>query len=166
MSHVVDGQCNVETLEEAREGIREFPNCELVEGQRTFKWFDRWVNDYHDPELAAAVRGFDPKEFGKCEHAIRLTDDSHAYEIGLVKRPDGQPGYSLLYDSYSERGRALEKRFGKGLSILKERLLQNTGIKELKKQGFKFTTSRRADGALVIEGVRNKKSTLKLTRGR
>ena len=74
----------------------------LVRGQTTWTWFGSWVNDYHAKE-AAYNFGIDPKEYGKCaEHVIRMVGDDDAYEIGVVRRRDGKPGYILLFDWFAQ----------------------------------------------------------------
>ena len=75
---------------------------ELVRGQTTWKWWGSWANDYHAQE-AAYNFGVKPEEYGKCaEHVIRMVGDSEAYEIGVVRRRDGKPGYILLYDFFAQ----------------------------------------------------------------
>jgi hypothetical protein len=84
---------------------------EFVEGQKTFKWFGQWVDDYNATD-AAYRQGFDPKNYGKCEHAIRIPGDPNAYEIGVVKNPDGV-GYSLMLDFWDGGKGMVAKAGGK-----------------------------------------------------
>lgn len=66
---------------------------ELVRGQKTFKWFGRFMYD------SPGIKGVDPAEYGKCDHAIRVKGNKQAYEIGLVARKDGK-GYELRWDNW------------------------------------------------------------------
>lgn len=63
-------------------------------GQKTFRWFGRWVDDYRAEEAAFNL-GIDPKDYGKCEHAIEVP--GCAYDIGVVKNPKGK-GYLVAFD--------------------------------------------------------------------
>lgn len=62
-------------------------------GQRTHRWYGKFMSDW-DVKEAAVNMGFNPQNFGKCEHAVSLAGDPKAYEIGLVRvsvktEPDG-----------------------------------------------------------------------------
>lgn len=83
---------------------------ELVE-QKTYKWYGTSVGDYPLPE------GFTAKDLGKCDFAIKFPDAK--YEVGVVKRKDGKPGYELLWDFWSG-GFGLEKAIGKDGNKLKQ----------------------------------------------
>ena len=103
MSHMAAIDLEITDLD-ALEAACKHLKLELVRGQTTWKWFGRWVNDFHAKE-AAYNFGIGPKEYGKCaEHAIRMVDDANAnaYEIGVVRRRDGKPGYILLFDFFAQ----------------------------------------------------------------
>lgn len=117
MSHVTDVKLCVKDLD-AVEDVAARLGGVLRRGQRTFAWYGRWVGDYHGT-LAAVDQGFDPRTFGRCDHAIRLKDHQAGdYEIGLVRDPDGQ-SWRLLYDSWGEHGRKLERAFGPQLKTFR-----------------------------------------------
>jgi hypothetical protein len=78
---------------------------ELVPNQTTYRWYGRSVGDHPLPE------GFTKEEMGQCEHAIRIPNNPHAYEIGIVTRRDGQPGYALHWDFWNG-GYGLAERIG------------------------------------------------------
>jgi len=87
---------DLDSLEKACERL----GLELVRGQKTFKWYGQWVGDYKGRD-AAYRQGVDTKDYGKCEHAIRVKGNARAYEIGLVARTDGKPGYRLVWDNWA-----------------------------------------------------------------
>lgn len=75
---------------------------ELRRGKRTYKWFGQWVNDY-SAENASYKHGRNPKDYGKCDHAIGIPGDHHSYEVGVVPNPNGA-GWILEYDFWSGGG--------------------------------------------------------------
>ena len=46
----------------------------------------------------------------KCDHKIKVTNNSQAYEVGLTENEDGT--YSLNYDFYGNHGAAIQKIVG------------------------------------------------------
>lgn len=118
--------------------------------QKTHKWFGRWVNDYHGAD--AAYRTMDPKDFGKCDHAIAIEGDSNAYEIGLVKQKDGL--YELVYDNWNQGG-GLERpdRFGKGLRNFRRNFSALVSERQLKRDGHRVRRIEREDGFIEIEAI-------------
>lgn len=110
MSHVVAGKAVVTDLDCLEAVLKQFfPKLQLKRGQKTYKWFGQWVKDYHG-EDAAYKNGIDPKDFGKCEHAITM--EGCAYEIGLVKAP-GKEGFTPIWDFWGT-GRQINEYIGKG----------------------------------------------------
>ena len=106
MSHVTDGQLRIRDLDALDEVLAErFPHLELRRGKRTFGWWGAFVGDSTPPP------GRDPKDYGKCEHAIGRkgypgrNGASGEYEIGLVPALDGE-GFDTLLDTYGP-GRTL-----------------------------------------------------------
>lgn len=97
MSHVVTVKIEIQDLEAveaacARLGWHWRPN------QKTYAWYGRWLKDYHGND-AAYKNGFDPEQFGKCEHAIGVP--KARYEIGLIRQG---AAYTLLWDNYATGG--------------------------------------------------------------
>ena len=131
---------------------------EFKPNQKNYKFFGSWVNDYHKDD-AAYKNGFDPKEFGKCEHAASVKDKPDAYEIGLVKRPNGQPGYNLLCDFYA-KGRGLMEHVsqdgpsGKVPDKLLQQYAARVAEKKLKQAGFGMQRKVNSKGHIVIEAIR------------
>ena len=112
--------------------------------------------DFSGPsEQAAANQGFDPKLFGTCLHAIRLKDHKAGdYEIGLVARRDGRPGWELVYDAWGCSGRRLEEKAGKALATLKDEYAAATTIKQLVKAGYKAARRVNDQGKLQVVGYK------------
>lgn len=86
LSHVCTIECRFDDDPDLVRLACERLGWTFVEGQKTFQWFGKWMDDY-SAEDAAYKLGIDPKDYGKCDHAIKVPGAS--YEIGLVKQKDG-----------------------------------------------------------------------------
>lgn len=86
---------------------------ELVMDQTSYRWFGTVVGDHPLPT------GFSNQDMGKCEHAIRIPDNPEAYEIGIVTRRDGLPGYALHWDFWNG-GYGLTDRIGQDGELLRQ----------------------------------------------
>jgi hypothetical protein len=104
MSHIsqFEFQCSdLDALEKAAEAC----GCELVRGQKKYKWFGRFVGDSPMP------KGLTEADLGKCDHAIRVKGaSSQTYEVGVCKTEDGK--FALRYDFWSG-GYGLVDKVGK-----------------------------------------------------
>ena len=116
---------------------------ELVRDQQAYKWYGRFVGDHPMPA------GFEAQDLGRCEHVLRIPNDARAYEIGVVRRKDGKPGYTLLYDFYGP-GRALKDRIGADGGLLKQAYASAVTISQLTRQGMHVTTTTTESGAMVL----------------
>lgn len=117
-----------------------------MEGQTTYKWYGKWVNDYHSPD-AAYNNGIKPEDYGKCVHAIRLP--GCAYEIGVYRHP--QTGnLRLIYDFFGQ-GKKIEALIGKRCEKLWNQQGKVWAIQYAKKNKLKVTERLKPDG--VIEMV-------------
>jgi hypothetical protein len=148
MSHVSTIECvirekDLPDLKKAAEAL----GLVFNEGQKTHKWYGQWVNDYN-AEDAAYKHGINPKNYGKCDHAISVPGNGHAYEVGVTKVEDGT--YRLVYDFF-DGGRGMSKFIGpKG-----EQLFQEFGKQKVfsaaAAQGFSVESVKtRADGKAEI----------------
>ena len=149
MSHVACVELEVNDMEALEETCKEL-GWNLKRGQKTYKWFGRWVNDYSAGD-AAYHHGIDPKDYGKCDHAISIPGIN--YEVGLVQKPTGKPGqYVVIFDFFDQ---ALKDALG-GQGAPK--LIQHYGVKkvtaECQKKGYKVTHTKTKTGdiQLVIAG--------------
>lgn len=140
MSHVTDVKLCVKDLDAVEETLAEkFPQLELRRNKRTFKWYGRWMNDFHG-DNAAVDQGYDPKEFGKCEHTIGFKNSTGAYEIGLVKAKTGD-GWNVIYDAW---GGALDRVVGRNAVDFKREYAATVAVRRAKQTLAKkgFTTTR------------------------
>jgi len=133
MSHVTAVETIFEDLDAAEQACKPL-GLELARGQKTYKWFGSWVNDYHGDD-AAYKHGIDPKDYGKCEHAIRVKGNPDAYEVGLVKNPNG-PGYVLIYDFWAG-GQGLQAAIGKDAGLLRREYALAVGMRDAARKGFR-----------------------------
>lgn len=122
MSHITTTTVqilDIDTLEAAAHQL----GLVLNRGQQTYRWWGRTVGDYPIPA------GFTADDLGRCDHAICVPDQPGAYEIGVVQRRDGQPGWQLMYDFYAG-GYGLMERVGENA----HRLLQEIAVATLQRR--------------------------------
>jgi hypothetical protein len=117
MSHIAEVNLLVQDLNALHRACHRL-GLELVRGQRTYRWYGRSVGDYPLPV------GFAKNELGTCEHAIRIPGNDRAYEIGIVTRRDGKPGYALLWDFY-QGGYGLVEPVASQCTIIQTRRLDS-----------------------------------------
>lgn len=128
MSHVVVIQLEVKDLE-ALKTAAERLGATLVIGQKTFRWYGRWMNDY-SADNAAYKNGVAAKDYGKCDHAI--THPKCSYDIGLVKTDKG--AFQVVADEWQTGG--LTAVFGKGMEKLKQQYGVAVAARTMRKQGW------------------------------
>lgn len=145
MSHVAVIELEIKDLA-ALGAAAQALGMELRMGQRTYKWWGHSVGDYPLPV------GFSEHELGHCEHALRVKGNSAAYEIGVVKRRDGKPGYTLLWDFYAG-GYGLEAAVGQNASKLKQRYQVEVFKREMAKKGMRVN-ERMVNGKLRVEAMK------------
>ncbi len=146
MSHVATIEIQIKDLAALKAACKKL-GLEFLEGQTTYRWYGRYVGDYPLPE------GFDPSDMGKCEHALRVKDNPDPYEVGVVKRRDGKPGFALMYDFWAE-GRGLESVIGKKASKLTQQYAADVAIKQARKQSFRVTQTVAQDGSIRLACVK------------
>lgn len=90
---------------------------ELILNQKTYKWFDRFMNDYPLPE------GITVADLGKCEHAIKFPGIE--YEVGVIKSKTQNGAYQLLWDFWDKK---LKKKMGgeKAISFIQHYTMEKT----------------------------------------
>lgn len=146
MSHVATVNLQIKDLVALKEACGKL-GLEFRQGQETFKWYGRWVNDY-SAEDAAYRNGISTEDYGKCLHAIGVKGDENAYEVGVVKNPNGA-GYTLVYDNWSG-GKGLEAKIGQGCTALKQQYAATVARRQAMKQGFRVREVTRADGSIQL----------------
>lgn len=129
MSHVATVQIEIKDLASLQKACEEL-GLVFHENKTSFKWYGRWVNDYSAQD-AAYRNGIDPKDYGKCKHAIGLKS-GQGYEIGVVEK-NGH--YVLVYDNW-QGGQGLEKVTGKGLTKLTQGYVKQVTRKQLLMKGY------------------------------
>jgi hypothetical protein len=147
MSHVSEIELKIKSMDALKAACKRL-GLEFVEGQKTYKWYGRFMGDYKIPEWLKV------EDLGKCEHAIRVPGAS--YEIGIVER-EGE--IKLLWDFWSSGG--LEGVLGKGGGKLKQAYTIEQTKAVAKKAGYivheKRTIMDRIRGALgkqQVDGIR------------
>lgn len=147
MSHVVNIDLVIKDLDALAQAAKEC-GLELVRNKKTYTWYGRYMSDSPLPE------GFTADELGKCEHALRVIDGQPgAYEIGIVRRKDGKPGWQILFDYWAGGGGLVEKVGGNNAGKLKQRYQVAIFRREMAKKGM-HVTERMVNGKLQVEAVR------------
>ena len=154
MSHVASVKCFVTDLN-ALEAVAKKLGMELVRDAKTYAWFGSWVGDFRG-STAAVDNGHRPEDFGKCVHKLRRADHQQGmYEIGVVARVDGKPGFELVYDNWGSGGAAIETKCGKGLATLKNELAAEVTLRTMIRQGYRVTRSvDTKTGAIVMTATK------------
>lgn len=146
MSHVATVDVHVTDLDALKAACEQL-GLIFVEGATTFTWFGYSVGDYAIP------KGFTEADMGTCDHAIRLPNNPTAYEVGVVRRRDGKPGYLLMYDFW-QGGFGLEEVIGPKASCLKQHYAAQVAIRQVRKQGYRVTQSLTETGAIRLTCTR------------
>ena len=146
MSHIAEISLDIKDLD-ALEAASKRLGMELARDQKSYRWYGRSVGDYPLPT------GFAEADLGKCDHALKVTGKPRAYEIGIVKRRDGRPGWQLLWDFWSG-GFGLQDCVGENADRLKQGYATEVTRKYWKRKGYKVSESKREDGTVILRAVR------------
>jgi hypothetical protein len=142
VSHVTQIDLDVKDLDALAVACEEL-GLELRRGQTTYKWWGKHVGDFPVPQ------GFTVDDLGKCDHAISVKGNPKAYEVGLVKRRDGRPGYTLLYDFWAG-GCGLMEKVGEECKALRQRYSVVVAEKAARKQGFRTQRRTLENGQMQV----------------
>lgn len=143
MSHVVTIDIEIRDLD-ALDAAAKSLGLELVRGQTTYRWYGRHVGDYPLPD------GLSHEDLGRCEHVLRIPGNAEAYEIGVVRRRDGRPGYTLLWDFW-QGGYGLQEKVGANADRLKQAYALETAKRAAWRAGHRIVGEiRKADGTVVL----------------
>ena len=146
MSHVATVDVEVKDLESLDLACQRL-GLELVRHQLSYKWFGKHIGDYPLPE------GFAVHELGRCDHAIRIPGKPDAYEIGVVRRRDGRPGFMLLWDFFAG-GYGLEKIVGHECQALRQHYAAAVATREARRKGFIVQETKLGNGQIQLRMTR------------
>lgn len=142
MSHVCDMQLDIHDLAALEEAAKSI-GLELVRGQTQYKWYGTHMGDYPLPA------GFTKADLGQCDHTIRIPGHGEAYEIGVVKRKDGKPGFQLIWDFW-QGGYGLEAKIGKDGGLLKQSYAAQATKKQMLREGYRSSTKKDMFGNVLL----------------
>lgn len=148
MSHVAKSDLCLPADLSVSQAVLKRLGCELMIGQTTWNWFGEFLNDWSDRTQAAALNGWKPEQFGHGAHAIRVPGTT--YEVGLIPRRDGQPGFELLYDAWGDEGRRIEQVLGVGCGKLKDEVNCEVASRHYARQGYRVKRTVDANGHLKL----------------
>ena len=149
MSHVANVEVEVQDLDVLKRACDTL-GLEFREGQKTWKWYGKFMNDYHGKD-AAITQGFDPKQFGKGEHAIRVPGSD--YEIGVIKNKTGN-GYHLMFDFYGSGRNIVKQLGGTSLPKLKAEYSATVSARQLRRKGFRVTRTVLTNGSIKLKAIK------------
>lgn len=151
MSHVATIEVEITNLQDLRDAAAEL-GLVFSDGQQTYQWYGEHVGDFPLPD------GFNIEDLGRCEHAIRLNDSDRLaarnrygeapYELGVVRRRDGKPGWTLLWDFFAG-GFGLEEKIGPEAGLLKQSIANAATIRTMKTQGYRVASREKLPNGTV-----------------
>lgn len=156
MSHIAEVTLEVKDLEALAAAAKRI-GMELVPSPTYKCWYTHMASQ---PEFRAEVMarmgtdaaglmptGYRADEIGKCEYAIRIPGNKDAYEVGIVRRRDGRPGYALLCDPEGE----LAERLGYQSCNLKREYAVVVATRQAMRQGFQVRELRAPNGSIQLQ---------------
>ena len=150
MSHVATVELEIKDLACLKKACKEL-GLEFRENQNTFRWYGQWVNDYGAQD-AAYKNGIKTEDYGKCLHAIGIPNNNKAYEVGVVKAPNG-PGFTLVWDFYAG-GHGLQAAIGQDGNMLKQGYAKEVAKKKARNMGFTLSEQKLEDGTIRLTARR------------
>lgn len=142
MSHIATVEIEIRDLDALKAACARL-GLEFRQGQQQYKWFGRSVGNYPLPA------GFTAAELGSCEHAIGIPGNKRAYELGVVARRDGRPGYVLMWDFYMG-GYGLEAVVGKDCNALRQAYATEVAKRKAIQQGFRVQERKLSNGSVQL----------------
>ena len=143
MSHIEEISIEVRDVDALREACNEL-GCDLIQ-QPHYKWFGEIIGD--GGPLPA---GFTAADMGQCSYAIKVRGaNAETYEVGVVQRRDGKPGFVLMWDSW-QGGYGLQAVVGEKCGKLVQSYATQVAIKQARRQGFAVQQKRLANGKIQL----------------
>jgi hypothetical protein len=136
MSHVSEIEIKIKSLDALRAACERM-GFQFVEGQKSYKWYGRFVGDSPIPV------GVKVENLGKCVHAIKVPGAS--YEVGVVELPEG--GYTLYWDSWYSGG--LAAKIGADAGLLKQAYGIEAAKIAARRKGYSCYEQVREDGKTI-----------------
>ena len=146
MSHVVSIKTEFKDLAAVRAACAEL-GLTFKEGQKTIRWFGRWVNDYGAADAAYKL-GIKPKQYGTCDHAIEVPGSD--YDVGLLHNPE-TGGYKLYFDFWSSNGRAIQAAIGANGQKLLQYYAAHKATMEAKRKGWIVQRTMADNGSIKLQ---------------
>jgi hypothetical protein len=87
-----------------------------------------------------------------CDHVIRIPNNPHAYEIGVIAR--GDQGYGLRWDMYAGGGGMVEMVGGREAELLSQAYATEVTANQFEQDGYRVERSVAVDGSIVLEAYR------------
>ena len=150
MSHIATVTLTIKSLEALKRACQKL-GLRLNLGQQTFKWFGS-DKPWYQAEASGLKNGIPVTDYGKCRHAISIPGDEEAYEIGVIKNPQGE-GLTLALDSYAEGKGMMAKVGGAGCeTLIQEYAVQVAEMEaqELLAQGWTMERIEQTNGDVQI----------------
>lgn len=155
MSHVAMVEIEIKDLDVLAAACRRV-GLELRRGQTSYHWWGESMGDYPLPP------GFAAEDLGHCEHALHIAGEpdvpagtdgmmqfgEYAYEVGVVRRRDGRPGWTLLWDFIDDRLKGVMG--GERASKLRQAYAAEAAIKQARMQGFAVREQQLQDGSMKL----------------
>lgn len=145
MSHTSKIELEVKDIEALKEAAKAL-GMELVE-KKTYKWYGTYMRDWPLPA------GVTEKDLGKCDYALRIPNDPHSYEVGVVRDKADPSRFNLLFDFWAGGGN-LTKHVGKQGEKLMQQYPLEVARKHLRARGRRVVEERTADGRAILRGKR------------
>lgn len=153
MSHIATVEAEIKDLDSLAKAAESL-GLELVRGQTKFKWFGQFMGDYDEYESQLKAIGIEPKDYGKCDHVIRVPDaKGSTYEIGVVER-DGR--FYLLWDFFHggyglmQHVSADSDKKREGVGKLMQAYAREVTVKRMRRQGYRVTEKRGENGQIKL----------------
>jgi hypothetical protein len=131
MSHTSQIELEVTDLGALEEAAKSL-GLEYIKGQKTFRQF--------------------AGQNGRCQHAIRVPNNSQAMEIGVSET--GRPGRFRLETDFYNRGYGLQDFVGQDAMRLKQAYTTEYTKRQWKKKGFKVKTTTDEQGYVTVTATR------------
>ena len=147
MSHVATVDLAIKDLACLKKAAENL-GLEYRQNQKNYKWFGRWVNDYHG-ENAAHRHGIKTEDYGKCDHAIGIPNNKAAYEIGVVKSKTKEGEHTLIWDFWGQ-GQGLQSYVGDGCGKLCQQYSKEVATKKAMEMGYTISQKTQEDGSIVL----------------